>query len=80
MNIQVQPHVKATHCNLPLFIAALLLVSAPEVVAAATDPPKLDVGSSSPLRRVALAVRSSAMHVSLLRPTTSASRAAPSQL
>jgi hypothetical protein len=46
MNVQVQPHVKATHCHLPLFIAALLLVSAPEVVAAATDPPKLDVSQS----------------------------------
>jgi hypothetical protein len=34
------------HCRLPLFIAAVLLGSAPEIVAAASDPPKFDVSQS----------------------------------
>jgi hypothetical protein len=46
MSVQVQPQVIAAHCHLPLFIAALLLGLVPEVVAAATDPPKFDVSQS----------------------------------
>jgi hypothetical protein len=46
MNVRVQPHVTAAHCHLPLFIAAALLGSALEVLAAAADPPKFDVSPS----------------------------------
>ena len=46
MNVQVQPRVTAAHRHLPLFIAAVLLGSALEVVAAASDRPKFDVSQS----------------------------------
>jgi hypothetical protein len=46
MNVQVQPHVIAAHCHLPLFIAALLLGSALDAFAAAAGPPKFDVSQS----------------------------------
>jgi hypothetical protein len=46
MNAQVQPHASAAQRHLPLFIAALLLGLVPVVVAAATDPPKFEVGQS----------------------------------
>lgn len=42
MKVRVQPHVTAAHCHLPLIIAAVLLGSALDVFAAATDLPKFD--------------------------------------
>jgi hypothetical protein len=46
MKVRVQPHVTAAHCQLPLIIAAVLVGSALEVFAAATDLPKFDVSPS----------------------------------
>ena len=46
MNVPVQPRTTPARCHLPLLIAALLLGSAIEVVAAATEPPKFDVSQS----------------------------------
>jgi hypothetical protein len=46
MNVRVQPYATAARCYLPLLIAAALLGSALEVLAAATGLPKFDVSPS----------------------------------